>query len=298
MHKPVLLKDAIEYLDPKPGENFMDCTIGEAGHSLAILEKIKPEGKVLGIDINYDSLQKIKAREGLILARGNFKNLKTIAEENNFKKINGILFDLGLSSWQIEESGKGFTFKKDEPLNMILNGGQVVTAQEIINTWPEESLLEIFKNYGEERFARRIVQRIVQQRKIAPIKTTLRLFEIIKKSIPFSKTRRGRPASRRGKVERVAARIFQALRIVVNDELENLKSALSQALEILDNKGRIVVISFHSLEDGIVKRFFKEKEKEGKLQILTAKPITAGEAEIRDNPRSRSAKLRAAMNKI
>ena len=275
-------------MDPKPGENFIDCTIGEAGHSLAILEKIKPEGKVLGIDIDAESLKKIKPKAGLVLAHGNFKDLKRIAEENNFKKVNGVLFDLGLSSWQIEESGKGFTFRKDEPLTMILNGNQVVTAQEIINTWPEESLLDILKKYSEERFARKIVQKIVQQRKLSPIKTTLQLFEIIKKSIPFSKTRRGQ-------AERVAARIFQALRIIVNDELENLKKGLEQTLQILEKEGRVAIISFHSLEDRIVKRFFKEKQAEGKIRILIEKPITAGEAEIKDNPRSRSAKLRAAM---
>ncbi|HUT96054.1 MAG TPA: 16S rRNA (cytosine(1402)-N(4))-methyltransferase RsmH [Candidatus Paceibacterota bacterium] len=289
MHKSVLLKEVIEYLNPQPGQNFIDCTIGDAGHSSVILEKTKPDGKVLGIDIDYESLKRIKAIEGFVLVGGNFKDLKRIAEENNFNKIDGILFDLGLSSWQIEESGKGFTFKKDEPLTMILNGGQVVTAQEIINTWPEESLLEIFKKYGEERFARKIVQKIVRQRGLSPIKTTLQLFEIIKRSIPYSKTRRGN-------ITRVAARIFQALRIVVNDELENLKKGLEQALQILNKEGRIVVVSFHSLEDGVVKRFFKEKEKQGILRILTKKPITAGKAENEVNPRSRSAKLRAAIS--
>jgi len=289
MHKPVLLNEAVQYLNPQPGESFIDCTLGEAGHSLAILEKIQPGGKILGIDIDAESLKKIKPQQGLNLVHENFKNLKEIAEKNDFKKVNGVLFDLGLSSWQTEESGKGFTFKKDEPLIMILNGGQVVTAEEIINFWPEESLIKIFWEYGEERFARRIVQKIIQQRKLNPIKTTLQLFEIIKRSIPVSKTRRGTAV-------RVAARIFQALRIAVNDELKNLKTGLEQALAILEKNGRIVVISFHSLEDRIVKTFFKEKESTGKLKILTAKPITAGEAEIKANPRSRSAKLRAAMN--
>ena len=288
MHKSVLLNEAIEYLDPKPNQNFMDCTVGEAGHGLVILEKTKPNGKVLGIDVDAESLKRIAIKEGLILAVGNFKNLKKIAEENGFNKVDGVLFDLGLSSWQLEESGKGFTYKKDEPLSMIINGSQVVTAQEIINTWPEETLLQIFREYGEERFAKRIVQKIVQQRGLSPIKTTLQLFEIIKRSVPFSKTSRGR-------ADRVAARIFQALRIVVNDEVENLKSGLEQALQILNKEGRVVVISFHSLEDRVVKWFFKEKEKEGKIRILTKKPITAGKAELIANSRSRSAKLRAAM---
>ena len=289
MHKPVLLKEVIEYLDPKPNENFVDCTIGEAGHSLVILEKTKPNGKILGIDDDRESLKRIKTEERLILVGGNFKNLKTIAEENNFNKVNGVLFDLGLSSWQLDESEKGFSYKKDEPLKMVLNNDQVVTAEEIINTWPEEELAKIFKEYGEERFARKIVQKIVQQRGLSPIKTTSQLFEIIKRSVPFSKTSRGR-------TDRVAARIFQALRIVVNDEIENLKKGLEQALQILDKEGRVVVISFHSLEDRIVKWFFREKEKEGKIKILTKKPLTAGEAEIIANSRSRSAKLRAAMH--
>lgn len=288
MHKPVLLQEVIEYLDPKTNENFVDCTIGEAGHSLKILEKIKPDGKILGIDTDKESLKRIASQERLILVSGNFKNLKIIAEENNFNKVNGVLFDLGLSSWQLDESGKGFSYKKDEPLKMILNDDQVVTAEEIINTWPEEELIKIFKEYGEERFARKIVQKIVQYRGLNPIKTTSQLFEVIKKSVPFQRANHGR-------IDRVAARIFQALRIAVNDEIENLKKGLEQAFQIINKEGRIVVISFHSLEDRVVKWFFRDLEKQGKIKILTKKPITAGKAEIIANSRSRSAKLRAAM---
>ncbi len=289
MHKPVLLNEVIEYLDPKPNQNFIDCTVGEAGHSLAILNRNQPDGKVLGIDTDNESLKRIKPTERLVLINGNFKDLKTIAGENNFVKVNGVLFDLGLSSWQLDESGKGFSYKKDEPLTMIFNNSQVVTAQEIINTWPEEELIKIFKEYGEERFARKIVQKIVQYRGLTPVQTTSQLFEIIKKSVPFSKTGHGR-------TDRIAARIFQALRIVVNDEIENLKKGLEQAFQILDKEGRVVVISFHSLEDRIVKWFFRNLEKEGKIKILTKKPITANKAEIITNSRSRSAKLRAAMH--
>lgn len=293
MHTSVLLEKVIQYLDPKPGENFIDCTIGEAGHSLAILENTKPDGKVLGIDIDAESLNKLKEKiqeqqaNRFIFVGGNFKDLKKIVQENNFSNINGVLFDLGLSSWQIEESGKGFTHKKDEPLSMILNGGQVVSAQELINTWPEESLIEIFQKYGEEKYSRRIVREIVNQRRAIPIKTTFQLKEAIQRAIPFG-------IAPRGKLNRVLSRIFQALRIVVNDELENLKSGLEQALEIVSVNGRIVVISFHSLEDRIVKNFFRDKQREGRLQILTKKPLIADEFEIGINPRSRSAKLRAA----
>jgi len=288
MHQPVLLEKVIKYLNPKSGDNFVDCTIGEAGHSQAILEMIQPGGKVLGIDIDSKSLKKIKPQERLFLVHGNFKDLKKIIEENHFENVKGVLFDLGLSSWQIEESGRGFTFKKDEPLIMILNSKQEVAAEEIVNTWPEESLIEIFRRYGQEKYARKIVSQIVSQRKLRPIKTTFQLKEIIKKSIPFSKTRRG-------KINRVLARLFQSLRIVINDELENLKKGLTQAMEIIIPNGRIVVISFHSLEDRIVKNFFKDKERENQLRILTKKPITPDEIEISLNSRSRSAKLRAAM---
>ncbi len=288
MHQPVLLDKVTKYLNPQKGENFIDCTIGGAGHALAILEKTKPDGKVLGIDVDSDSLKRIEPQERLILAHGNFKDLKKIVQENHFEPVKGILFDLGLSSWQIEESGKGFTFKKDEPLIMILNSKQEVTAQEILNTWPEESLIEIFKRFGEERYSRSIVKAIVSQRKLTPIKTTFQLKEIIIKAVPVSRTRRGR-------TNRVLARIFQALRITINDELENLKQGLSQAIKIISPKGRIIVISFHSLEDRIVKHFFRNRERENQLRILTKKPVIADEIETSINPRARSAKLRAVV---
>jgi 16S rRNA (cytosine1402-N4)-methyltransferase len=288
MHQPVLLEQVIQYLDPKPNENFIDCTIGEAGHSRSILELNSPNGKILGIDVDAESLKRLEPHERLVSAHGNFKELKKITKENRFLNISGILFDLGLSSWQIDESGKGFTFRKDEPLVMILNGNQEVTAEEIINKWPEESLVDIFNKFGEERYGRRIVRGIVNERKLHPIKTTFQLKNIILRSIPFSITRRGA-------VSRVLARVFQALRIVINDELENLTKGLEQAFEIINPGGRIVVISFHSLEDRIVKNFFKEKRIQGVLKILTEKPVIADEIEISFNYRSRSAKLRAAI---
>ncbi|MBD3282093.1 MAG: 16S rRNA (cytosine(1402)-N(4))-methyltransferase RsmH [Candidatus Portnoybacteria bacterium] len=297
MHIPVLLNKTIKYLDPKPGENFIDCTLGEAGHTKAILKKTEPNGKVLGIDADTESLKRIKldpeimkyeSQGRLMLVRSNFKNIKKAVEENRFQNIKGVLFDLGLSSWQIEESKKGFTYKKDEPLIMILNGSQDVSAQEIINNWPEESLIGLFQKYAQERFSRRIVRGIMAQRKISPIKTTTQLKNIIIRAIPRSKTRRG-------KKDRVLARIFQALRIEVNDELENLKQGLEDSLEILDKEGRIAIISFHSLEDRIAKIFLREKAKEGKIEILTKKPIAPDEEEKRMNPRSRSAKLRVGI---
>jgi 16S rRNA (cytosine1402-N4)-methyltransferase len=300
MHQPVLLNEVIKYLDPKPGENFIDATVGEAGHALVILEQIKPNGEVLGIDADLEALKKLELRiknyesgKRLILVHGNFKDLKKIAKEHNFYpvhppkfckaklwRVNGILFDLGLSNKQIEEGGGGFSFKKDEPL--------LKTAEIIINQWSEQELFRIFKEYGEERYSRRIARAI--KKALRPIKTTGQLRRIVENATPRSR-------SRRGQTNRVLARIFQALRIVVNDELENLRQGVEQSLEILEPKGRLVVISFHSLEDRIVKQFFKEKAKNNFLKILTKKPITASEKEISKNPRSRSAKLRAVIKR-
>ncbi|XOB40939.1 MAG: 16S rRNA (cytosine(1402)-N(4))-methyltransferase RsmH [Candidatus Nealsonbacteria bacterium] len=287
MHKSVLKKEVIEYLDPKTNENFIDSTIGQAGHSLEVLKKNKPNGKVLGIELDneiYEGLiiRKIKR---LVLVNDSFKNLKEIVKNNNFKPVSGILFDLGFLSWHIEDSGRGFSFKKNELLDMRYSTDSELTAQEIVNKWKEKEIEEILKKYGEERFSRRISNQIVNQRRIKPIKTTFDLIEIIKRAVP---------SYYRYKRIHFATKTFQALRIAVNDELNNLKEALPQALEVLEKQGRIVVISFHSLEDRIVKNFFKKHSKE-KLEILTKKPITASKSEIINNPRSRSAKLRAAV---
>lgn len=289
MHVPVLLTEVIKYLNPQNNENFIDCTVGAGGHSLAILEKISPKGKLLAIDLDPKSLQLLKSKinENIILVHGNFKDLKKLVQKKNFGPINGILFDLGLSSWQIEKSGRGFSFKKNEPLNMAF-AKQILTAKQIINTWPEKELLNIFYKYGEEKYSRRIAKEIIQEREVKPIKTTFQLRDIVLRVAPSSRNRRGQES-------RVLARIFQALRIAVNNELESLKQGLEQALEILESEGRLVVISFHSLEDRIVKNFFRENKKDGILEILTKKPITASEDEINKNSRSRSAKLRAAI---
>jgi len=293
-HIPVLLKEVLKSFNPQPGENFIDCTVGLAGHALPLLEKNKPDGKVLGIEIDKKVLEILKKKitaERLILVQGNFADLKKIAEENSFYPINGILFDLGMSSWQIEKSGRGFSFQRDEPLDMRFGNRtskspQSLTAEEIINQWPEEELVKIFKEYGQERYARRIAYRVCQTRRIQPIKSTHQLVEIIQQAVP------NRYQHRR---IHFATRAFQALRIAVNDELNNLKKALPQALEILEKNGQLAIISFHSLEDRIVKIFFRETAKEGNLKILTKKPIRPGREEMNLNPRSRSAKLRVAL---
>ena len=282
MHIPVLQKEVLQYLDPKPNENFIDATIDGGGHTAAILEKIKPNGKVLGIEIDPEIYQKLKSKnlDRLVLTNDSYVNLKSILEKNHFRPVNGILFDLGMSSWHLEESGRGFTFMKDEPLDMRYSLENNLTAEKIINNYSQEEIEKILKEYGEERFARRIAKRIIKER---PIKTTLQLVEIIKRVVPG-----------RTKIN-PATRTFQALRIAVNDELNNLRKVLPQTIEVLAPGGKIVIISFHSLEDRIVKNFFREEARKGPLRILTKKPVRPSKEEIKINPRSRSAKLRAAM---
>ncbi|MDD4990040.1 MAG: 16S rRNA (cytosine(1402)-N(4))-methyltransferase RsmH [Candidatus Pacebacteria bacterium] len=288
MHISVLLNEAIGYLGPKPNENFMDCTLGFGGHTKAILEKVKPNGRVLGIEWDKDIFEQVKKEniERLVLINDSYANLKNIVQKEKFGPVNGILFDIGISSFHIDSSNRGFSFQKNEELDMRFSQSQCLTAKEIINKWPEQDLAEIFKEYGQERFARNIASNIARIRKLSPIETTFELIEVIRKSFPKS--------YKFGKVH-FATRTFQALRIAVNGELENLKAALPQALEILQKGGRIAVISFHSLEDGIVKRFFKENSKNGILQILTKKPSIPALLEIKNNPKARSAKLRAAI---
>jgi len=291
MHVPVLLKEVIKFLNPKAGENFIDCTVGAGGHSIEILKK-NVFGKVLAIDLDKKSIKFLesKNKDRLFLVNDNFKNLKKIVEKYNFYPVNGILLDLGLSSLQLEESGRGFSFQKDEPLDMRFNKDQKITAKEIVNTFNLQKLEEIFKDYGEERFSKRIARRIVEQREVKPIKSSLELKKIIKQAIPLEKIK-----YRRGKINKVLARIFQALRIEVNQELKNLKQGLTQSIDILSPKGRLVVISFHSLEDRIVKHFFREQKDQKKIKILTKKPIIPQVKEIQKNFRARSAKLRAVI---
>jgi len=294
-HVPVLLKEVIHYLDPQPNENFIDATIGEAGHTMAILEKNKPNGKVLGIEINPELFQKLQRvqdenpelniKKRLIVVNNSYANLREIVRENDFHPVRGIVFDLGICSWQIESSGKGFSYQKDEPLDMRFNPNQDLTAAEIINFWEMEKIEKVLREYGEERYSHRIALALKEARKKERIIGTQQLIDILKRTLPKNYD---------NKRIHFATRVFQALRIAVNQELENIKQGLKEAIEILEPKSKIVVISFHSLEDRIVKNFFKEQEKNNKLQILTKKPISPSIEEIKKNPRSRSAKLRAA----
>lgn len=284
VHKPVLKKEVLRYLDPRPDENFIDATIGGGGHTMAIIKQVLPKGQVLGIDWSGELVQELKHKSNLVLVNDSYVNLKSIVEEYKFKPIHGILFDLGLSSWHLEKSGRGFSFLKNEELDMRYNLRNSLTAAEILNQWKESEIEKILKQYGQERFAKKIAKKIIEERKIKPIKSTFQLKDIIKKSVPVWY---------RHKRLHFATRTFQALRIAVNDELNNLEKALPQTLEILEPKGRLVIISFHSLEDRIVKNFLRESKKKNLLKILTKKPITPSKQEIKENPRSRSAKLRA-----
>lgn len=293
MHIPVLQKEVSELLDPQPNENFIDATIGNGGHTLAILERNIPKGKVLGIDADPEMIKNLESgilniefKKRIIFANGNFVNLKEIVKKEEFKNVSGILFDLGLSSWHFEESGKGFTFKKNEPLDMRYNNeANELTAEKIVNYWSFQEIEKILREYGEERFAKNVAEEIIRARKISPIKTTFQLIEIIKRAVPVF--------YQKGRIN-FATRTFQALRIAVNDELNNLTKALPQALEVLKPGGRLLVISFHSLEDKIVKDFYRGPAS-ANLKIINKKPIIPTNQEIINNPRSRSAKLRAAV---
>lgn len=290
-HIPVLLKEIIEYLNPRPNQNFVDCTINGGGHSLEILKHTAPQGKILGLDLSSEIINRLRQRiqnseleKRLVLVHDNFVNLKESILKNNFKSVRGILLDLGMSSEQIEQGQRGFSFLRNEPLDMRFdpekNG---LIAEAILNNWPEKELIRIFQGYGEERFSRQIARKIIEQRKIKVIKSTSQLVDIIKQAIP--------QRYRHGRIH-FATRVFQAIRIAVNDELNNLAKALPQMIEVMESGGRGAIISFHSLEDRIVKNFIKEQANLGKIQIITKKPITARPEEIKQNPRSRSAKLR------
>ncbi len=294
MHIPVLQKEVLEYLAPKTNENFVDCTFGQGGHSSLLLERNGPGGRVLGIEADPELYKKLQAGEALtlpdkflkrlILVNDSYINLNRIIEENDFKPVHGILLDLGMSSWHLEESERGFSFLKDEPLDMRYNPEECsYSASEIVNSWPEQDIVQILKDYGQERFAKGIAKRIAAKRAEAPIRTTFDLKEAV---------RQGVPGWYQNKKLHFATKTFQALRIVVNSEIENLKKVLVQATGVLEKEGRLAVISFHSLEDGLVKKFFKRSQEINILEILTKKPIAPGEEEIKINPRSRSAKLR------
>ena len=288
-HVPVLQKEILEYLSPKPNENFIDATIGQGGHARLLLEKTMPNGRLLGIDLDYGQIENSQPlakefKERITLVHSSYANIKKIVENAKVSPVNGILLDLGFSSWQLESSNKGFSFQKDERLDMRYDVQSNLTAEKIVNEYPESELQKILEDYGQERFARQITREIVVQRNAKRIQSTFQLKEIIEKAVPRK--------FQHGKIH-CATKTFQALRIAVNQELDSLVTFLPDAVSVLPPGARLAVISFHSLEDRIVKNFFKGKAKEGTITILTPKPVVAGQEEVLANPRARSAKLRA-----
>jgi len=291
-HISVLLHEVIEGLAVKTGETFIDMTVNGGGHSSEIAPLLWKTGMLLGIDADSSAVvragQKLKDAPCKVhLVTDNFRNIKKIIADLKITKVNKILFDLGLSSHELESSGRGFSFQKDEPLLMTFPSDTSkvpFTATDIINTWDEENIASIIEGYGEERFAKRIAKRIIDARTMQKIRTTQELVEIIASAVPSW--------YRNGRKTHFATKTFQALRMTVNDEIRALEEGLADAFEILAPGGRIAVISFHSREDRIVKRYFRDIAHDGKGSILTKKPIVPSEEEMRKNKRSRSAKLR------
>ncbi len=304
-HVPVLLQQTIEFLKVEPGKTYVDLTLGGGGHSREIIKGLKGKGKLVAFDVDTDAIERFKSElktEGfepdtlgykkgdlkVYLVNANFERLIEALAELGISEVKGILADLGFSTDQLEESGRGFSFKKDEELDMRLSQGLTMKAKDLVNLLNAKQLEGIFREYGDEKFARRIAKGIVETRTEKAIETTQDLLKIINKAVPAFNDRR----NLRDLLP--ATRIFQALRIAVNHELDSLGSTLPQTLEVTVAGSRLVFISFHSGEDRIVKNFFRDRLKTGDLHLITKKPVTPTEEELHLNRRSRSAKLRVA----
>ncbi len=298
---PVLLSAVLEGLRPRSGMSFIDATLGAGGHAAALLEASAPDGRLLGFDRDAAALEVARRRlarfgDRVRVVHASYAQIGRLAPAHGFEAVDGILFDLGLSSLQLDDPARGFSFRFDAPLDMRFDPRHGITAAELVNELPEERLAALLREYGEERHARRIARAIVAAR---PVRTTGRLAEVVARAVPRARHERIHPATR----------TFQALRIAVNEELEALERALPQAVELLRPGGRLAVISFHSLEDRIVKRFMRREAQDclcppeqlvctcehvARLRVITRKPIMATEEEIAANPRARSARLRLA----
>ena len=286
VHKSVLLNETIEGLNLPQKGIVIDSTFGGGGHTAEICKRY-PGIQIIALDQDQSAFKKAESKFKNLKCNISFQNINfRDLDKNNLEQVDGIIFDLGLSSDQLENAGRGFSFLKNEILLMTMKENPTkedLTAMDIVNDWSEESIAQIIYGYGEEKFRGRIAREIVEARKIKKIKTTFDLVEIIEKAVPKT--------YRKGKLH-FATKTFQALRIAVNDELGALEAGLKGGFNILKNGGRMSVISFHSLEDRIVKKFYKEKEKEGKAILINKKIITATSTEVKNNPRARSAKLR------
>ena len=281
-HEPVLFDEVMAALAPRAGGRYVDGTLGNAGHAAGILERSNPDGRLLGIDLDPHALE--AAREALAtygeratLVHGSFAHLGEIARECRLTPVDGIILDLGLSSMQLAQAERGFSFQLDGPLDMRFDPSADTTAADLVNTLPADELADILYQYGEEPMSRRIARAIVNAR---PLHTTAELADVVARSV-----------GRRGRIH-PATRAFQALRIAVNDELEVLEQGLAQGVNALTSGGRLAVIAFHSLEDRVVKNYFRQQAGAGTLCLVTRRPLQASEGERERNPRSRSAKLR------
>jgi 16S rRNA (cytosine1402-N4)-methyltransferase len=306
-HKPVLLWECMEHLNIRPDGTYIDCTLGGAGHSVEIFKTLNDNGSLIGIDqdlfaieTSRKRLEQVNNHAKLILANKNFKFLKDVCQENGIEGVDGILADLGVSSHQLDEAERGFSYQKDAPLDMRMDRTSPLNAEIIVNEYNEHQIKDIIRGYGEEKWASRIASFIVKARKDRRIGTTAELVDIIKAAIPSSARREG---------PHPAKRTFQALRIAVNNELEILSKTIDDAVSVLKPGGRLCIITFHSLEDRIVKTEFQKKARpctcpsqfpvcvcgnKPQLKVLTRKPILPSQEEMEENPRARSAKLRVA----
>lgn len=302
-HYSVLKEEMIQGLAVRSNGTYIDCTVGGGGHAEQIASKLDQDGLLVAFDQDIDALEAAKKRlatyqDRVLFINNNFRNLKDELLHHDIRYIDGILFDLGVSSPQLDRGERGFSYQHDAPLDMRMNQNQKLNAYEIVNKWPYEQLVSIFFKYGEEKFSKQVARKIEAYRKVRPIETTHQLVDILKEAIPA-------PARRKG--GHPAKRIFQALRIAVNDELVAFNDALDQAASAVDINGRIAVITFHSLEDRVCKQAFKKwstrketprnlpiipEEHQAPFKQITRKPIQPGEGELQQNRRSRSAKLR------
>ena len=306
-HKPVMLMPCIDGLKIKKDGIYVDGTLGGAGHSIEIAKRLSPKGKLIGIDRDEEALtaaqEKLKDFSNVIYVHDNHDNIKEILENLEIEKVDGILLDLGVSSYQLDERNRGFSYLGENKLDMRMDKTQELTAETVVNTYEEKELADIIYQYGEERFSRQIARNICRQREKEKITTTKQLVEIIEKSIPKSKQKDGHPAKR----------TFQAIRIEVNNEIKPLYNTVMDCIDCLNDKGRLCIITFHSLEDRAVKNAYIEAQ--GKCtcpsdlpycvcgakslgKIITRKPITASEEEQLENSRSKSAKLRIFERRI
>ena len=303
VHKSIMLEEVIESLAIKPNGIYVDGTLGGAGHSSEIVKRLGEDGRLIGIDQDGEAIEAATKRlkpykDKVTIVRSNYAQMKEVLRDLGIPKVDGILLDLGVSSYQLDEADRGFTYREDAALDMRMDQRQEKTARDIVNGYSEMDLYRIIRDYGEDKFAKNIAKHIVAARQVKPITTTGELTEIIRESIPMKmQVKSGHPAKR----------TFQAIRIELNRELDVLRDSLDGMIDILDDGGRLCIITFHSLEDRIVKTIFRKNEnpctcpsdfpvcvcgKKSKGKVITRKPILPGETEMEENPRSKSAKLR------